>query len=192
MPTDALTVHGGNPGWWTRHSLLAAQPLTNSQAVAQHRRQAHHARANRRATSAANPAGAHLDSHQFRAGPPKSKSNCQSQRAAASSPSRSDAIPPPRLPLAALARASRRAWRRAHGVLPADHYIANPERYRIIGAGPHWRLRAAKAAWLVLGIPPTRPETATATSSAWVTRSIRKAFPFTRSGASPKNRALGR
>src|ERR1700736_4657414 len=43
-------------------------------------------------------------------------------------------------------------------VLPADHYIANPERYRVI-------LRAAlevarrKGRMVVLGIPPTRPET---------------------------------
>src|SRR6266404_1110857 len=43
-------------------------------------------------------------------------------------------------------------------VLPADHYIANPERYRII-------VRAAlevarrKGRMAVLGIPPTRPET---------------------------------
>jgi mannose-1-phosphate guanylyltransferase len=43
-------------------------------------------------------------------------------------------------------------------VLPSDHYIANPERYRII-------VRAAlevarrKGRMVVLGIPPTRPET---------------------------------
>jgi mannose-1-phosphate guanylyltransferase len=43
-------------------------------------------------------------------------------------------------------------------VLPADHYIANPERYRVI-------VRAAldmardKGHMIVLGIPPTRPET---------------------------------
>ncbi len=43
-------------------------------------------------------------------------------------------------------------------VLPADHYIANPERYRII-------VRAAlevarrEGRMVVLGIPPTRPET---------------------------------
>src|SRR6202166_1130173 len=43
-------------------------------------------------------------------------------------------------------------------VLPADHYIANPERYRII-------VRAAldvandKSRMVVLGIPPTRPDT---------------------------------
>jgi mannose-1-phosphate guanylyltransferase len=43
-------------------------------------------------------------------------------------------------------------------VLPADHYIANPERYRII-------VRAAlevarrRGRMVVLGIPPTRPET---------------------------------
>jgi mannose-1-phosphate guanylyltransferase len=43
-------------------------------------------------------------------------------------------------------------------VLPSDHYIANPERYRVI-------LRAAldvarqKGRMVVLGIPPTRPET---------------------------------
>lgn len=43
-------------------------------------------------------------------------------------------------------------------VLPADHYIANPERYRVI-------VRAAldvartKGRLVVLGIPPTRPET---------------------------------
>src|ERR1700719_3499773 len=43
-------------------------------------------------------------------------------------------------------------------VLPADHYIANPERYRII-------VRAAldvarrKGRMVVLGIPPTRPDT---------------------------------
>ncbi|HLZ91020.1 MAG TPA: sugar phosphate nucleotidyltransferase [Candidatus Acidoferrum sp.] len=43
-------------------------------------------------------------------------------------------------------------------VLPADHYIANPERYRVI-------VRAAlevarrKGRMVVLGIPPTRPET---------------------------------
>lgn len=43
-------------------------------------------------------------------------------------------------------------------VLPADHYVANPERYRII-------MRAAlevarhKGRMAVLGVPPTRPET---------------------------------
>jgi len=43
-------------------------------------------------------------------------------------------------------------------ILPADHYIANPERYRVI-------VRAAldvarqKGRMVVLGIPPTRPET---------------------------------
>jgi mannose-1-phosphate guanylyltransferase len=43
-------------------------------------------------------------------------------------------------------------------VLPADHYIANPERYRVI-------MRAAldlardKGRMVVLGIPPTRPDT---------------------------------
>jgi mannose-1-phosphate guanylyltransferase len=43
-------------------------------------------------------------------------------------------------------------------VLPADHYIANPERYRVI-------VRAAldkannKGEMVVLGIPPTRPDT---------------------------------
>jgi mannose-1-phosphate guanylyltransferase len=43
-------------------------------------------------------------------------------------------------------------------VLPSDHYIANPERYRVI-------MRAAldaareKGRMVVLGIPPTRPET---------------------------------
>jgi mannose-1-phosphate guanylyltransferase len=43
-------------------------------------------------------------------------------------------------------------------VLPADHYIANPERYRVI-------VRAAvdlareKGRMVVLGIPPTRPDT---------------------------------
>ena len=43
-------------------------------------------------------------------------------------------------------------------VLPADHYIANPERYRVI-------VRAAldmarqRGRMVVLGIPPTRPET---------------------------------
>src|SRR5882672_12649090 len=43
-------------------------------------------------------------------------------------------------------------------VLPADHFIANPERYRII-------VRAAlevarrQGRMVVLGIPPTRPET---------------------------------
>src|SRR6266436_1253552 len=64
---------------------------------------------------------------------------------------------------AAIALAALHVRRAARGdallaVLPADHYIANPERYRII-------VRAAlevarrKGRMVVLGIPPTRPET---------------------------------
>jgi mannose-1-phosphate guanylyltransferase len=64
---------------------------------------------------------------------------------------------------AAIALAALHVRHSAHGdallaVLPADHYIANPERYRII-------VRAAldvarrKGRMVVLGIPPTRPET---------------------------------
>jgi mannose-1-phosphate guanylyltransferase len=64
---------------------------------------------------------------------------------------------------AAIALAALHVRHAAHGdallaVLPADHYIANPERYRII-------VRAAlevarrRGRMVVLGIPPTRPET---------------------------------
>jgi mannose-1-phosphate guanylyltransferase len=64
---------------------------------------------------------------------------------------------------AAIALAAIHARHAARGdallaVLPSDHYIANPERYRVI-------LRAAldvareKGRMVVLGIPPTRPET---------------------------------
>jgi mannose-1-phosphate guanylyltransferase len=64
---------------------------------------------------------------------------------------------------AAIALAALHVQHAAHGdallaVLPADHFIANPERYRII-------VRAAldvarqKGRMVVLGIPPTRPET---------------------------------
>src|SRR6266436_4452455 len=60
---------------------------------------------------------------------------------------------------AAIALAALHVRRAARGdALPADHYIANPERYRII-------VRAAlevarrKGRMVVLGIPPTRPET---------------------------------
>jgi mannose-1-phosphate guanylyltransferase len=65
---------------------------------------------------------------------------------------------------AAIALAALHVRHASHGndallaVLPADHYIANPERYRII-------VRAAldvarrRGRMVVLGIPPTRPET---------------------------------
>src|SRR6202795_3598984 len=43
-------------------------------------------------------------------------------------------------------------------VLPADHYIANPERYRIIVKAA-LELAREKQRMVVLGIPPTRPET---------------------------------
>lgn len=43
-------------------------------------------------------------------------------------------------------------------VLPADHYIANPERYRIIVRAA-LEVAGRKGRMVVLGIPPTRPET---------------------------------
>jgi mannose-1-phosphate guanylyltransferase len=43
-------------------------------------------------------------------------------------------------------------------VLPADHYIAQPERYRKI-AGAALEVARQKGRMVVLGIPPTRPET---------------------------------
>jgi mannose-1-phosphate guanylyltransferase len=43
-------------------------------------------------------------------------------------------------------------------VLPADHYIANPERYRVIVRAAT-DAAAAPGHLVVLGIPPTRPET---------------------------------
>jgi mannose-1-phosphate guanylyltransferase len=43
-------------------------------------------------------------------------------------------------------------------VLPADHYIANPERYRIIVRAA-LNMARQKGRMVVLGIPPTRPET---------------------------------
>jgi mannose-1-phosphate guanylyltransferase len=43
-------------------------------------------------------------------------------------------------------------------VLPADHFIANPERYRIIVKAA-LELAREKQRMVVLGIPPTRPET---------------------------------
>src|SRR5258706_7077124 len=62
-------------------------------------------------------------------------------------------------------------------VLPADHYIANPERYRII-------LRAAlevarrEGRMVVWGIPPPRPETAYGYVERTGTRLDSKGFPF--------------
>jgi len=43
-------------------------------------------------------------------------------------------------------------------VLPADHYIANPERYRVIVKAA-LQMAADPRKMIVLGIPPTRPET---------------------------------
>ena len=43
-------------------------------------------------------------------------------------------------------------------VLPADHYIANPERYRVIVKAA-LEMAADPKKMIVLGIPPTRPET---------------------------------
>src|ERR1700749_871789 len=43
-------------------------------------------------------------------------------------------------------------------VLPADHYIANPERYRIMVKAA-LAVAADRGKMVVLGIPPTRPET---------------------------------
>src|SRR5579871_5809353 len=43
-------------------------------------------------------------------------------------------------------------------VLPADHYIANPERYRVIVKAA-LEMAADPRKMVVLGIPPTRPET---------------------------------
>jgi len=43
-------------------------------------------------------------------------------------------------------------------VLPSDHYIANPERYRVIVRAA-LELAKEKGRMAVLGIPPTRPET---------------------------------
>src|ERR1700732_5228498 len=43
-------------------------------------------------------------------------------------------------------------------VLPADHYIANPERYRIIVRAA-LEVARSPGRMVVLGIPPTRPET---------------------------------
>ncbi len=43
-------------------------------------------------------------------------------------------------------------------VLPADHYIANPERYRIIVKAA-LEVAREKPRMTVLGVPPTRPET---------------------------------
>src|ERR1700736_2169567 len=43
-------------------------------------------------------------------------------------------------------------------VLPADHYIANPERYRIIVRAA-LEVARCQGRMVVLGIPPTRPET---------------------------------
>jgi mannose-1-phosphate guanylyltransferase len=43
-------------------------------------------------------------------------------------------------------------------VLPADHYIANPDRYRVIVRAA-LDMAAEPARMVVLGIPPTRPDT---------------------------------
>ena len=43
-------------------------------------------------------------------------------------------------------------------VLPADHYIANPERYRVIVRAA-LEMAHAPGRMVVLGIPPTRPDT---------------------------------
>src|ERR1700732_2667664 len=44
-------------------------------------------------------------------------------------------------------------------VLPADHYIANPDRYRVIVKAA-LEMASDPRKMVVLGIPPTRPETA--------------------------------
>jgi len=147
--------------------------------------QADHAGANRCATSAANPAGAHLDGHQF-----EQAAEVKKQLPAAA---RSRILTEPvgrntaaRDCLAALPRASRRAWRRPHGRTPSDHYIANPERYRII-LRAHWGC-APRRPHGRPGYSADSPETGYGYIERMVTARIRKAFPFTLSAASPKNR----
>src|SRR5258708_4125431 len=44
------------------------------------------------------------------------------------------------------------------GVLPADHFIANPERYRVIVRAA-LEMAREPGRMVVLGIPPTRPDT---------------------------------
>jgi mannose-1-phosphate guanylyltransferase len=64
---------------------------------------------------------------------------------------------------AAIALAAFHVRHAAHGdavmaVLPADHYIANPERYRVIVKAA-LEMAADPGKMIVLGIPPTRPDT---------------------------------
>ena len=64
---------------------------------------------------------------------------------------------------AAIALAALHARHAARGdavlaVLPADHYIANPERYRVIFRAALDMARE-KGRMVVLGVPPTRPDT---------------------------------
>jgi len=62
-------------------------------------------------------------------------------------------------------------------VLPADHYIAQPERYReIVRAALDEARKPGRM--VVRGIPPTRPETASATSSGRENPSPRKERRF--------------
>ena len=77
---------------------------------------------------------------------------------------------------------------RLMAVLPADHYIANPERYRVIVKAA-LEMAADPRKMVVLGIPPTRPDTGFGyierTGNALDTR---KAFPSTPCAASRKSR----
>ena len=105
------------------------------------------------------PAGAHLDGHQRRAG----RGKCASSFRA---PARRRVLTEPvgRNTAAAIALAALHVRHAARGdalmaVLPADHYIANPERYRVIVRAALEMARDEPGRMVVLGIPPTRPET---------------------------------
>src|ERR1700730_7342085 len=80
-------------------------------------------------------------------------------------PARRRVLPEPvgRNTAAAIALAALHVRHAAHGdallaVLPADHYIANPERYRVIVRAA-FEMAQEKGRMVVLGIPPTRPDT---------------------------------
>ncbi len=141
-----------------RHALLAAEPHAHAETTAEYRRQRNHAGADRRAAAA-------LDSCRTHTWTVTNAEQAAAVRKQLPAPARRRVLTEPvgRNTAAAIALAALHVRHAARGdallaVLPADHYIANPERYRVI-------MRAAldlardKGRMVVLGIPPTRPET---------------------------------
>src|SRR5712692_7568735 len=144
-----------HPGRRPRHALLAAQPRAQAQAVAQHRRRPHYAPADGRSFAASNIWIVTSD-HQAPA------VRRQLPRVAEA---RVLVEPFGRNTAAAMGLAAIHLMRQARpgqdalmAVLPADHYIGKPARYlRIARAALTVAARGQNL--IVLGVPPTRPET---------------------------------